>query len=128
MGGFPEDVKQFILDNITSVDQLEVLLLLQGSSGKEWTAGIVSQHLCTQPEAAASRLADLHKQGLLAVREDAERWYWYQPATGERSRLVNALADTYKERRVAVISLIYSERPNHPAQAFADAFRIRKEE
>jgi hypothetical protein len=41
--------------------------------------------------------------------------------------LVRRLDEVYKVRRVAVITLIYS-KPDDPAQAFANAFRIRKEE
>jgi hypothetical protein len=127
MDDFPADVRHFILANITSVDQLEVLLLLRSSPDKEWTAAEVSRQLYTEPESAAARLADLAALGLLAVQEGGERLYRYRPRAGEQDRVVGRLADVYKQRRVATIALIYSERPNSPVQAFADAFRFRKE-
>lgn len=125
-GDFPEEVRRFILDHISSVEQLEVLLLLKGSAPREWTAKAVSQALYTQPEAAAMRLADLQTRGLLAVREGPERQYNYLPGTPELAGTVNRLAEVYRERRVTVITMIYS-KPSSPVQAFADAFRLRKE-
>lgn len=127
VGEFPDDVRRFILDIINSVEQLETLLLLRGQPDREWSAQAVSQALYTQPEAAAMRLTDLHARGLLTVTEGPERLYRYRPATGDQDRLIGQLADVYRERRVAVISLIYS-KPLNQVQAFADAFKFRKGE
>jgi hypothetical protein len=41
-------------------------------------------------------------------------------------QLIDQLADLYQQRRVAVITQIYS-RPVKNVQTFADAFRLRKE-
>ena len=65
MDDFPEDVKRFIIDHITSVDQLEVLLLVRGNPRADWIASGVSKELYTQPEAAAMRLASLQALGLV---------------------------------------------------------------
>jgi hypothetical protein len=126
VGEFPADVRSFITDHINSVEQLEVLLLLRRGADKEWNAAAVSQLLYTPPEAAARRLADLAALGLLAVSTIDEPFYRYQPGTREQAALVGRLAQLYEERRVSVISLIYS-KPNENVQAFADAFRLRKE-
>lgn len=126
MDDFQEDIRRFILDNITSVEQLEVLLLLQRTPEKDWNAASVSKELYTQPEAAAQRLADLEALGLLAHAEGPSPEYRYAPRTLARAQLVARTAEVYRQRRVAVISLIYS-RPPSEAQAFADAFRLRKE-
>lgn len=42
---------------------------------------------------------------------------------------MRALARAYAERHIAVIDLIFSRPPDNsdPVQAFADAFRFRKE-
>jgi predicted ArsR family transcriptional regulator len=99
----PEDVKQFICAAITSVDQLEVLLLLREDPAKEWSPADVSQALYTQPEAAAMRLADLRARGLVAARADGGPLYRYRPATAELQRAVDRLAEVYRRRRVSVI-------------------------
>jgi hypothetical protein len=123
---FPADLKQFLLDHVTSVEQLEVLLLLHKTPDKGWNALSVSQQLYTHRDAAARRLADLRALGLLTATEEADPLYRYQPTTPAHADLVNRLAQVYMERRVTVISLIYSKPLDH-VQAFADAFKLRKE-
>jgi hypothetical protein len=124
---FPEDVKRFVVEHIDSVEQLEVLLLLRADPSREWDAAAVSHALCTSPESVAKRLAGLRTRGLLAGGEGDGGRYRYGPATAEHDRLAGALAEAYRERRVAVITLIYS-KPADQVQAFADAFKLRKEE
>jgi hypothetical protein len=122
----PEKIGQFIAENFNSVEQLEALLLLRTHPDKDWDAVQLSQALYTQPEAAALRLADLKARGFLTTADGPTPRYRYRPAPAELASLVDALAEVYRERRVTVITLIYS-RPVDPAQAFADAFRLRKE-
>ena len=125
MDDFPEDVRQFLIHHIGSVDQLEVLLLLKGSPQREWDAASVAQALYTQERAAATRLDELRKLGLVAGLEGTPARYVYAP-TPELDRLVGRLADVYAKRRVTVIGIIYS-KPSDQVQAFADAFRIRRD-
>ncbi len=77
--GISRAVEQFIHDNINSVEQLEVLLLLAADPQREWTATRVSQELRIQPESAANRLADLHSRGILDSKPDAEPQSLLQP-------------------------------------------------
>jgi hypothetical protein len=121
----PDDVRRFVSDHINSVEQLEVLLLLKAGAEREWTAGDVSQALYTTPAAAAMRLADLAQRGFISSNAVQEPLFRYRPA-GEIDKSIERLAELYKERRVSVISLIYS-KPHQQVQAFADAFKIRKD-
>lgn len=122
---FPEDVRRFILDNLGSVEELEVLLMLRGAPEKNWSAAEVGQALYTSPAGAAMRLADLHAHGLLALIEGPEKLYCFRPARADMPVLINQLADLYKQRRVSVINLIYS-KPSDKVQALADAFKFRQ--
>ncbi len=123
---FPEEVQRFIVDNLSSVEELEVLLLLRSRPDKEWNAAEVSQALYTQPAAAAMRLNDLRSHGLLTSRKEASELYRYHPRTADLEPLVSRLSEAYRERRVAVITLIYSKASSQ-VQAFADAFKLRKD-
>ena len=125
--GISKEVEQFIYDNINSVEQLEVLLLLAAEPQREWSAARVSQELRIQPESAANRLADLHSRGILDSKPEAEPQYSYKPRTKALQDAVSGLVRTYKERRVAVISLIFS-KPTDNVRVFADAFRLKKED
>lgn len=127
MNDLPDDVRRFLTANIGSVAQLEVLLLLRSSRDQAWSAAEVSRALYTASEMMSAQLADLQAKGLLEISESAEPRYRYLPRVEGLDNVVSRLADLYKQRRVAVISLMYAE-PADKARSFADAFRIRKEE
>ena len=120
--GVPASVRGFISSHIVSVAQLEVLLLLRAAADKKWTASEVARALVTQPEAAAGWLEDLRRCGLAS---ESEGMYRYAPANEELNGIVDALAESYANYRVAVIGLIFA-RPSERITSFADAFRIRR--
>jgi hypothetical protein len=122
----PDALKRFIVENVSSVAQLEVLLLLRAHRDTLWTADSVSRALYTTPEMMAAQLAELQTRGLLVAMEAPQRQYRYQPKTNELERMVADLDQVYKERRVSVISQIYAA-PVDRVRTFADAFRLRKE-
>jgi hypothetical protein len=117
-------VRRFIASEIHSVEQLEVLLLLQGSPEREWRASEVSQQLASHPHSAETRLLDLRARGLVQAREqDGELIYRYAPPR-ETEPIVAALATAYAERRTSVITMIFS-KPIDSVRTLADAFLVR---
>jgi len=122
----PEDIRRFIAANITSVAQLELLLLLRGERDREWTADEVSRALYAAASGMAEQLNDLETKGLLYITHAPDERFRYRPRDDELDALIGRMATLYQERRVAVISLIYAE-PTDKARSFADAFRLRKE-
>jgi hypothetical protein len=135
--GLSEAVKKFIAEHISSVEQLEVLLLLHRRQQQEWSAQEVSQELRIDPASAGERLADLEARGLLTKHEApvvpppalpvaAAPLYQYQPQKPNFDHTVNDLAKSYQEYRVTVISLIFS-KPIDKIRTFADAFKFRKD-
>ena len=120
-------VERFIAQHLNSVEQLEVLLLLHRSHGREWSAGEVSRELSSHPHSAESRLLDLRARGLVAAREDGQefRYHWAPPAGVDE--VVAALARVYAERRVSVITAIFA-KPLDSVRTLADAFRVRPPE
>lgn len=123
MNGLPSDVHQFLYQNIDSVEQLEVLLLLLGTPERGWGTDEVARELYSHPASIARRLALLLGQGLL--RETDPGCYQYAPRSDELHATVLRVAETYRERRVAVVTLIAS-KPIENVRAFSDAFRIRR--
>jgi DNA-binding IclR family transcriptional regulator len=116
----PDDVRRFVDRFITSVEQLELLLLLRKSPERVWSADAASRELRTAPASAESRLADLAKAKLV-VREGDGYTYRPEPAT---DRLVDGLAAAYASYRTRLISMIF-EKPSEQLRDFADAFRLR---
>jgi hypothetical protein len=121
-------LQQFIIKYISSVDQLEILLLLRQDSAREWTAAETARSLFTQPEAVEARMAELAAQGLLAQKKTGDLIkYQYSPRSAELDRLVTDLAHDYPKYRVSIINLIFS-KPIDKIRTFADAFRFTKDE
>jgi hypothetical protein len=108
---FPQEVQRFLIDSIDSVEQLEILLLLRGDPARAWSVEAVGQAVYTSPRAAHQRLEGLRSRNLLAVSGNPAQ-YRYQPNPPEKDAVIARLADVYRERRVTVISLIYSRGRN----------------
>ena len=125
-GALPEEVARFVLQCIDSVEQLEVLLLLRESPDTAWSPEAVARQLYSNPSSIARRLATLQAHQLLTTT-DPPSSYRYQPKTPELSATITRLAEMYRERRVAVITLIAS-KPIENVRAFSDAFRLRKKD
>lgn len=123
---FPADVKAFIANHISSIAQLEMLLLLRSDPAKQWDVAEISKALYATPEMAAGQLASLQADGLVSVSEDPEQRYQYQVGDPDLRNVINRLAELYRDRRVSVITVLYSE-PVNKVQTFADAFKLRKE-
>jgi hypothetical protein len=121
----PDDVRRFLLQCIDSVEQLEVLLLLHRYPDEARSPATVAQELYSNTESIARRMAGLDANGLLVSTGPSS--YRYQPRTPALDSTVRLLADTYRERRVAVITVIAS-KPMEKVRAFSDAFRIRKKD
>jgi hypothetical protein len=123
---FPPGVRQFIEYHIESVPQLEALLLLRREPQRQWDVGEIAKALYVPPDVASSLLADFVRRGFAILAPSAAPGYSYRTRDDETDRVIDELASVYRERRVAVISLIYS-KPLHKVQTFADAFRFGKE-
>jgi hypothetical protein len=123
----PDQDKKFIDKNVNSVEQLEVLLFLHDHPNKEWSATEIGRELRIDPDSAATRLADLHSQGLLKTSGSIPPLYLYNPINSELNRVVDTISKTYLKHRYTIINLIFS-KPIDKVCTFADAFKIKREE
>jgi hypothetical protein len=123
---FSTDVKQFIDQNVESLAQLEALLLMRQDPACNWDAAGIAKALYVPPELAETLLAEFVRRGFARSKQDSPLQYSYSPADQALSQLIDRVAAAYQDRRVAIISLIYS-KPLNKVQTFADAFRLRKE-
>lgn len=127
LSDLPDDIRRFIASNISSVAQLEVLLLLRNNPKRDWTAVDLSRALYAATSGMIDQLNDLVSKGLAQVKDAADPLFRYGPTPGDEiDATVDRLGNLYRERRVAVVSLIYSE-PVDKARNFADAFRFRQD-
>ena len=120
--GIPPEVRAFLTRQVHDLEQLEVLLLLSRQPDRRWTVRDLSQELRTSELSAGRAVEHLCKSGLCVAVNGA---YSFASA-GTEARIIASLADVYRERRVAIIQLIFS-RPPDPLRDFADAFDFRKD-
>lgn len=121
----PDHVRRFIQRHIHTLEQLEILLHLLESAPRAWADFEIAASLRTTPDSARTRLSRLVGDGLISVTTDSAPKYLYKPRTDVLDREVRALAACYRERRVAVITQIFSPGGGQ-ARLFAEAFRIKK--
>lgn len=125
-GGVPEPVRRFLSTHVSSIEQLEVLLLLRSTPDREWSVEEVNRALGSSLSSIQDRLALLADGGLVTHREvEGRRVYRYHPASDATAAVIDELANVYKERRLAVIQLVYA-RPESDAVHFAKAFKITR--
>jgi AraC-like DNA-binding protein len=123
VNGLSDEVHRFLSLYIDSVEELEVLLLMRRSPERSWTAEEMARELYSHSTSITRRFQRLLGSGLL--RETDPGALQYAPRAVELDRTVARVAEAYRERRVAVVSLIAS-KPIENVKAFSDAFRLRK--
>ena len=104
---FPPEVKEFLGQNIHSVAQLEVLLMLRAVPERRWSADDVAKILYVQPHMAKNMLLDLVQRGFVVQLEACFR---YQPAN-EVVAVVEHVAQLYRRLREERRSATALERP-----------------
>lgn len=121
------EVVALLSNHITSVEELEILLLLRRSADRAWDAAAVAEELRTSESSAAKRLGDLAMGGLIEEVGDGERSFRYAPASPWKRRAVDRLAELYAEAPFRVIDMIFA-KPIANLRVYADAFRYRKDD
>jgi hypothetical protein len=124
--GIARDVQQFVHDHLTSVAQLEILLLLHRDPSRRLTAHEVSEALRIDPEWAGAEMSRLVERGLF-VSEEESAGYCFAPSRKRDAQTVDDLARLFSTHRVSVITLIFS-RPSDSIGSFADAFKLRRDD
>ena len=122
----PPEIRQFIAQQIDSLAQLEALLLMRREAERSWSAADLARTLYLSDEMCRGMFAELERRQFVARNSD-DGTFTYSCKDLQADALLGALAGLYQERRVAVISEIYSN-PVAKVQTFADAFRLRKED
>lgn len=122
----PADVRQFIIENLDSIAQLEALLLLSSDPDTAYTTAELASRLYTDQKQAGEVLASLHSTGFTVFADKDNTSYRYEPRLPELAEMVTRLAAIYSQYLIPVTNLIHS-KPQTRVQKFADAFKIRKE-
>lgn len=115
----PEEVREFLLECIDSVAQLEALLLLRGSP-REWDIPSLARRLYIEEREAAEILSSLVACELTVTDGTLFR---YHTRDHDHKCLVEQVATTYARYLVPVTRLIHEKGIRN----FANAFKFRKD-
>lgn len=117
----PDDVKRIIGAHISSVERLEILLLLFDGRKHAWSIGEIEEQIRSNPDSIAKHVDYLVSAKLAARDKNIGSTVRYAPPSETLESTVAELALVYRTRRVAVIELIYADRG---ARSFSDAFKL----
>ena len=121
-------IVSFIKQHVSSVSELEVLLLSYAESQRGWTAQTVAQELRTTTDLAKRHLNKLENHQILIYRNvDNQECFYFEPKDPDVQAVVADLAVFYNSHRLRIIDLIYAPKEDALA-VFADAFRFRKDD
>ena len=119
----PGPVREFLLDHIDSIPELEALLLARMERGTRWQAATLAARLHVDVRTATAVLDALERRGLLMR---GEAGFSYGPRTPELEAAVEALTDAHRRFLIPVTSVIHS-KVRTGLRDLADAFRRREE-
>jgi hypothetical protein len=117
----PDDVREYIINHVDSIAQLEALLLLRAQPGESWHLLKMAQRLYISEPEVSDALSRLIDGGVVSFKEGA---FSYRPAAEIRD-LIERVASTYTRHLIPVTNLIHS-KPSRVRQ-FADAFKFRRD-
>jgi len=120
--GLPLELRDFVVRHFTSVEQLELLILLASRPEKAWTIGQLVLEIRSSRESIQQSVRHLQAGGFLV--EDGET-FRYVPVS-PTAPVIHELAKAYREYRVRIIAWIYSG--SGALRAFSDAFKIKPKE
>ncbi len=124
------EVKTFISENISSYEDLQVLLLMHEHPGRNWDAVDIAENLRIEPMSASTHLMNLHTRGL--VEHNAARGPFYEfqyslhSTSIAREQQISALAAAFERARAEVVDYIF-QKSRGQLQSFADAFKVKKD-
>ncbi len=120
----PPDLLEFIARHIESVEQLEILCLLAENPSRGWLVQEVLR--CVQStEKSVEQCLQAFAACELAVK-NVEGAFRFSSTTSQLTNAATKLVRAYRERRVAIIEMIYKGRDG--AQHLAEAVRLRKDQ
>lgn len=123
----PSALVEFVHSSVDSVEQVLVLLALQSQPERRFTIAELTKELRSVESSIERRLRDLYAKNVLQPPAKGDSTHCYRPTSEKVAAVIDVLAKAYRERPSRVIELIYS-RPPQAIQAFADAFKFRKDE
>ena len=123
----PHEVLALLARALPTIAHVEALILLYRTDPTPWSVPDAARELKLNPLLAAAALADLVGSRLATASGSEEDPKYAFTGDADDRKAVAALLDAYNRKPVTLINALY-KRQAPAAQAFADAFRLRKDE
>jgi hypothetical protein len=104
----PDRIKHFIRTCIDRLETLDVLLVLSADATRTWSEQELRQEMRSSPLAVEMALRELSSKDLVREQDGKFRFF---PSTPELAEMTRRLAACYRDKRTAIITLIYSRAP-----------------
>lgn len=122
----PDVARTLIRQHIDSVGRLDLLLILYGDPRVRWSAARMSRQMHTSARWAEGQMEALAAAGILGrATVEGEAGWAYDPADDATAEAVQELVNACRLDWPSVTREVMSLRPTG-AQAFSDAFRLRR--
>lgn len=124
----PNDIKQFLVENIESILQLEALLLLRRHQDQKLNCETIAGKLYVGPFDIAGALRKLVGRGLIVTEVRGKiSVFQYNYTNQVVVQTVDRVADLYTKYLIPVTNFIH-QRPLKNLQDFSDAFKLSEDE
>jgi hypothetical protein len=124
--GLPRELDALIQRALGTMLHVELLLLLQRTAPMSWTTQDAATELRTTPVLVEAVFSDLQAAKLAEPKVGSAPPAWSFDIRDDAAVAATVqLREAYDRRPVTLVKALY-QRPASPAQAFADAFRLRK--
>jgi hypothetical protein len=112
----------FVRESVRSVWAMELLLLLHRDASRHWQPAELVRELRANLALIQDNLAVFQRSGLAV--SDEKGWH-FAPANEKLRELTERLAQAFRERPVATMTLVTRA---DPLQSLSDAFKLRGDE
>lgn len=102
--------RRFLVEDIQSVMQLELVLLLHRDAGVAWSSAAVARELRAPQPWVETQLEGFVARGLTATTAPDGSRYRFDP-TGPLAAVVDEIALCFSQWRTSIIALIHRARP-----------------
>ena len=119
------ELREFVASSFSSIEQVDVFVLLVGAPEREWSPQDVAGALGVAPQSAGMRLFLLSSAGLLATSGERDVHYRYVPAPA-LDEIAAAIGEAHRANRPALAAILENPQSPSAARVFAEAFRLRK--
>ena len=124
----PLEVQRFVLERISSIAQLEALILMRNAPDTWWPSSAMAERLYISERACRAELDALKDHGLLLAEQEDIGWrFRYGPVSGELREFVDRLVYYYAKHLVVISNLIHS-KPRTRLHEFSEAFSLKKKD